>query len=455
MKISNSLFSTLRWRLLLSYLAIMTAIFASSKMVVYHFVVNNLYHQFDRELLTLADAAAHTLEPIIEKHGVVYGEFEDEDVEIVSAERQHFVPSEDLDGDLDLPWQDLRQPQQGIEWFNEEGKLLAREGRHLLEEVPLAIAIPSSGNAEMVGAEIRAFSLPVERVVGDDELELKGYVRISEPTEEVETVIGHLRWGLFFGGAIAGALTAVGGMWLTKQSVRPVEYSFDRLQQFTGDASHELRGPLTAIKTSVDVMLTHPERIHPTDAKKFEGIASALKQMTGLVEDLLILARTDTNDKTPSAAWVSIPLEELLEDLADFLLPEAEAKGITLKCNLIAEVFVKGDGLLLKRLFANLLENALHYTPSGGSVTVSLERQEKFAAVYVEDTGIGIAAEHLPLVFDRLWRADKARSRREGGSGLGLAIAKGIAERHQGQISVTSELGVGTCFLVLLPLTSD
>ena len=194
MKISNSLFSTLRWRLLLSYLAIMTAIFASSKMVVYHFVVHNLYYQFDRELLTLADAAAHTLEPIIEKHGVVYGDFEDEDVEIVSAERQHLIPSEDLDGDLDLPWQDLRQPQQGIEWFNEEGKLLAREGRHLLEEVPLAIAIPRSGNAETVGAEIRAFSLPVERVVGDDELELKGYVRISEPTEEVETVIGHLRW---------------------------------------------------------------------------------------------------------------------------------------------------------------------------------------------------------------------------------------------------------------------
>ena len=454
MKTSNPLFSNLRWRLLLSYLAIMTAIFASSKMVVYHFVVNNLYHQFDRELLTLADAAAHTLEPIIEKHELVYGEFEEEDVEVVSAQRQHFIPSQDLDGDLDLPWQDLRQPQQAIEWFNSEGQLLAREGRDLLE-VPLAIAIPSSGDARNAGREIRAFSLPVERLVEGDDVKLKGYVRISEPTEEIETVIEHLRWGLAFGGAIAAFLTAVGGMWLTKQSVLPVEHSFDRLQQFTGDASHELRGPLTAIKTSVDVMLTHPERIHPADAKKFEGIASALKQMTRLVEDLLILARNDTTDKTPNLEWVSIPLEELLEDLVDFLSPQAEAKGIIFKCNLITEAYVRGDAFLLKRLFSNLLENALHYTPCDGSVTVSLQREEKFAAVYVEDTGIGIAKEHLLLVFDRLWRADKARSRREGGSGLGLAIAKGIAERHQGQISVTSELGVGSCFQVLLPLASD
>lgn len=454
MKMSNPLFSNLRWRLLLSYLAIMAAIFATSKMTVYHFVVNNLYRQFDRELLTLADAAAHTLEPIKERHGVVYGEFEYEDLQVVAPERQHLIPSEDLDGDLDLPWQDLHQPQQAIEWFDEEGQLLAREGNDL-PAMPLAIAIPSSGDAKTVGGEIRTFSLPVERLVEGDDVELKGYVRISEPTEEVEAVIEHLRWGLFFGGAIAGALTAVGGMWLTKQSVRPVEHSFDRLQQFTGDASHELRSPLTAIKTSVDVMLTHPERIHPADAKKFEGIASALKQMTRLVEDLLILARTDAGDKTPNLEWLSIPLEELLEDLADFLLPQAEAKGITLKCNLITEAFVKGDAFLLKRLFSNLLENALHYTPTGGTVTVTLERQERCAVVYVEDTGIGIAEEHIPLAFDRLWRADKARSRREGGSGLGLAIAKGIAERHQGQISVTSELGVGSCFQVLLPLVGE
>lgn len=438
---------------MLSYLAIMAAIFAVSKITVYHFVVNNLYGQFDRELLTLADAAAHTLEPIKERHELVYGEFEEEDVEVVSAERQHFIPSEDMDGDLDLPWQDLRHPQQAIEWFDEEGQLLAREGNDL-PAVPLAIDIPSSGDAKTVGGEIRTFSLPVERL-SEEGLELKGYVRIGEPTEEVEAVIAHLRWGLMFGGAIAAALTAVGGMWLTKQSVRPVEHSFDRLQQFTGDASHELRSPLTAIKTSVDVMLTHPERIHPADAKKFEGIASALKQMTRLVEDLLILARTDAGEKTPNVEWLSIPLEELLEDLVDFLLPQAESKGITLQCNSIAEVLVKGDAFLLKRLFSNLLENALHYTPSGGTVTVSLQRQDRCAVVYVEDTGIGIAPEHIPLAFDRLWRADKARSRREGGSGLGLAIAKGIAERHQGQISVTSELGVGSCFRVLLPLAGE
>lgn len=449
MKTSNSQFHAMRWRLLLSYLGVMVAIFASSKTAVYHFFAGSLYRQLDRELLTLADAAAHSLEPILDRHGIVYGDRSDDDDDL--EELPKLKPSLDLDGDLDLPWQDLRQPQQAIEWFNQEGQLVAEEGTDF-PSVPLKIALPVSGTGETVGDEIRVFNLRVEREIpGSDRLKLSGYVRISESTAEVEAVLRELRWGLVLGGAIAATLTTLGGMWLTKQSVKPVEYSFDRLKQFTGDASHELRSPLTAIKTSVDVMLTHPERIHPADSKKFEGIASALKEMTRLVEDLLMLARSD-NSSAAAVEWVPIPVDELLEDLVDLLLPQAQAKGITLKSELLAGVLVKGDGALLGRLFSNLLENALHYTPRGGTVIVFLEEEDRLATIRVEDTGIGIAPENIPSVFDRFWRADKARSRREGGTGLGLAIAKTIAENHNGEISVTSELGAGSCFLVRLPL---
>ena len=440
-KTSNPPFRGLRWRLLLSYLTVTVAILGSSTITAYEFFVTSLYQQLDNQLLTVADAGIHGLEAIKERHDDDEDDDDDED-------EYQIAPRLDGDGDLDIPWQNFRQPKQGIEWFDENGQLLAKEG-NLFPELPITADLPKGGSDHTVEGEIRTLTL----AAGKEELE--GYVRVSQSTAEVEAVLVKLRWGMLLGGAIAASLSAIGGMWLSNQALKPIEASFNQLKQFTADASHELRSPLTAIKTSVDVMLTHPERIHPADTRKFEGIASAIKQMTRLVEDLLILARTDTRNKTAKVEWISIPLDELLEDLADTLSPQAEAKGITLKCNLITEVFVKGDAFLLKRLFSNLLENALHYTSTGGIVTISLQRQERFAAVDIQDTGIGIAAEQIPFAFDRLWRADKARSRRVGGSGLGLAIAQGIVQQHRGQISVTSELGVGSCFQVLLPLTLD
>ena len=120
-----------------------------------------------------------------------------------------------------------------------------------------------------------------------------------------------------------------------------------------------------------------------------------------------------------------------------------------------AECGIKGNLAQLRRLFSNLLENALQYTPDGGVVTVSIVRRDRFVTICVEDTGIGIAPEHILLVFDRFFRAEKARSQPEAGLGLGLAIAQGLAHRHGGEITVSSRLGVGTCFRVRLPVVSQ
>lgn len=448
-KISKRPFNRLRWRLLLSYLGVMIAILGSSTLAVYEFFANSLYAQLDRQLLTLADAGVHGLEAV--KEG-----YEDDEDDEDHHDYEAIAPRLDNDGDLDIPWQNFRQPAQGIEWFDERGNLLARQGR-IFPSAPLVTRTSNEGSGHTVNGGIRTLTW-VAHEQDEEDLDIEGYVRVSQSTKAVEEVLAKLRWGMLLGGAIAASLTAVGGIWLTDRSLKPIEASFNQLKQFTADASHELRSPLTAIKTSVDVMLSHPERIHPADVKKMDAIASALKQMTRLVEDLLILARTD-NSSHPSE-WVALPLDELLEDLIELWLPQAEAKDIILRADalapamrsIIAPVTVQGDPFLLQRLFANLLENALNYTPPGGKVTLSLEQQEDWIAVSIQDTGIGIAPEHLPLVFDRLWRADKARTRRAGGSGLGLAIAKSIAEQHQGQILVTSQLNVGSCFQVLLPI---
>jgi signal transduction histidine kinase len=148
-------------------------------------------------------------------------------------------------------------------------------------------------------------------------------------------------------------------------------------------------------------------------------------------------------------------MNELLEDLVEFLLYQAEEKGVQLILDMNNEIKIKGEGNQLWRLFLNLIENAIYYTDTGGKVTVYLEQQEKWVWVRIEDTGIGISPEQLPLIFDRLWRADQARNRRKGGSGLGLAIAQTLAQNHQAEITATSQLGKGSCFSVRFPTLAN
>jgi len=439
-KLSNSMFQALHWRLLFSYLGVMVAIMGTSTVTVYNFFAYSLAQQLNSQLLNLANAAAHSLPAIKADRAAIHSTF---------------PRTFDNDGDLDIPWQNLRKSDQSVEWFDTERQLLGKVGKQLPESSFL-----SKLHAFQQG-RIRTLIIPVYQPVSSETRQLQGYVRVCESTQAVETELGRLRWGLGLGGIIALTLTGIGGLWLMRESVRPIELSFEQLKQlteqlkqFTADASHELRSPLTVVKTSIQVMMTHPERIHPADVEKLDALVSATNQMTHLVEDLLLLARTDAIAATPTPEWVCIPVGELLEDLVDLLLPQAQAQEITLKLDLPEEVFILGDATKLQRLFSNLLENALQYTPTGGNITISLVSFDRFVVISVEDTGIGIAPEHIPLVFNRFWRADQARSHREEGSGLGLAIAQAIAQFHGGEITLSSQVGVGSCFQVRLPVVS-
>jgi len=409
------MFRSLRRRLLLSYLAIMALTLGVSATVVYVFFACSLYRQLDNELLTLAKAAAPSL-AIAKKE--------------VSTDLQQ-----------DIPWNELFKGYQSLEWFSVDGKLLARGGP-VLSTLPLENRFLE---AQQQG-HIRILALPV---YGYSQLE--GYVRATESTEAVEQTLTWLALGLGLGGTIALSLSGIGGMWLTRQSLQPVEQSFDQLKQFTADASHELRTPLTVIKTSLEVIFLHLEPISPLNEKRLTEIASATHQMTQLVEDLLFLTRTDSPLKASTATHILLPLDEVIQEFVELIEPQAIAKRITLTTYLQSGVTILGNAAQLIRLFSNLLENALHYTPSGGTVTVSMTTVDRIVVVSVEDTGIGIAPEHLPLVFNRFWRADKARSHREGGLGLGLAIAQAIAHNHSAEITVSSQMEVGSCFRVLFP----
>jgi two-component system, OmpR family, manganese sensing sensor histidine kinase len=412
------------WRLLLAYLTVMAAIFGVSAAAVYLFFVHSLYQQVDNRLLTLAQSAAPSLTTVKLEGG------------------------DHLDKRAEIPWQDLfRRNRQSLSWFDEKGTELAKQGS-IQVNLPLRVGILT-----LPRDRIRTFTIPVySRQVDLPDLKLEGYIRASESMTEIEDVINWLRWGFGVGGIVALALTGVGGVWLVNESLKPTRQSFEQLKQFTADASHELRSPLTAIKTSIDVILKHPERIHPKDARKLSAIASATNQMIRLVEDLLLLARSTTVNPVVAVERKPILLDKVLQELITLLEPQAQSRKIALKSSLTPGLVVLGDTAKLNRLFSNLLENALQYTPPEGTVSLTMGRVNRFVIISVEDTGIGIAPERLKLVFQRFWRADRARSYRSGGQGLGLSIAQAIAQQHEGEIMVTSQEGVGSCFRVRLPL---
>jgi two-component system, OmpR family, manganese sensing sensor histidine kinase len=438
-KTQSSPSSRLRWRLLLSYLAVMLAILSVSILGVYEFTYHTLYAQFDHRLEVLAQAASHSLLDI--KAQYLQEQTKGNPGQILYSD----LPCRlDHDGDLDIPWQKMREPKQGVEWFNAQGQLVGNAGI-LLSNLP-----PHPGWQTLQNGHVRATTLSVYSEP-NGKSQLEGYIRTSEDTTDEETLLNRFRWGLMLGGSIVLGVTGLGGIWLTRQSLKPIEQSLQQLKQFTADASHELRSPLAAIKTTAEAMQYYPERIHPQEMKKVIGIANATKQMTRLVDDLMVLARMDADVITQNHAWTVVHLDRLLKELQGSLQGQAEAKHIDLQFHLLPNVAVRGVAEQITRLFTNLLENALQYTLEGGKVILSMKRVEHGVVIAIEDTGIGIAPEDLKFVFDRFWRADRARSRRAGGTGLGLAIAQTIAQHYRGNITVSSQLGVGSCFRVYLP----
>jgi len=425
---------SLRSRLLLYYLIVMAAILSVFGSGVYVVFRNSLYQQLDKKLMTLAQSATPSFTSVRD------------------------LGSKYLNQVEEVPWRDIfNRDQQSLEWFDAEGNLLGRKGLIEINAVPKLgtsfIRNPKTG--EMFRTLTISMFIGKNGETGPPTL--VGLIRATQSNEEIEAAESELFWILVTGGMLTLILIGWGGFWLTRKAIEPIEASFLQLKQFTADASHELRSPLTAIKASVDIMRTHPERVHPKDVRKLEAIAGATLQMNEMLGDLLFLARSDADSDLPANERKLTPvmLNQILQNCFVLLEPLANEKKIVFQSKFREELKILGDIPQLSRLFSNLLENALQYTPDEGRVSLDLYRQNRFAVISVRDTGIGIAADQLNKVFDRFWRANKARNRREGGTGLGLAISAAIAKRHGGRISVTSEPNIGTCFLVRIPLADQ
>ncbi len=229
-----------------------------------------------------------------------------------------------------------------------------------------------------------------------------------------------------------------------------LESAFKKITQFTADASHELRTPVAVMRTRAELSLRKAR-----SAEEYrEVIAEVLQELektSTLIEQLMFLARADSGAETLRFAATNVA--EVLREACHQGSALAEAKQIVFQEEISAEsMWIQGDASSLRRLFLILIDNAVKYTPANGQVEVSLRRNDGFAVAEVSDTGIGIAESDLPNVFERFYRADKARSRESGGVGLGLSIGRWITEVHSGTIEVHSAPGRGSIFQIRLPL---
>lgn len=257
------------------------------------------------------------------------------------------------------------------------------------------------------------------------------------------------------------ALVGLGGMlafffisvFLSRWALRPVQRVWAQQQQFVADASHELRTPLTVILANLDILRAQPESTLAAQAKWLDNTQTEAVHMKKLVDDLLFLARSDAASlqATPHV----FPLSDLVWGCVLLFEPVAFELGVSLLSEVQSDLSLRGDEAQLRQLVHILLDNACKFAGKKGAVSLRLQCVQEHAVLTVANTGATIDAADLPHIFERFYRADKARAHTQGGYGLGLSIAERISAAHDGKISVTSDALHGTVFTVQLPLSRE
>lgn len=371
--------------------------------------------------------------------------------------------------------------------LNEEGVVLDRLGRPDNQSVlPLV-----SGARTLVIRDhswrvyMEPYLLPNRRIAG--------WIQVIQSLDPIEQTLRGLLTQLSIGVPIALVLAGIGGVTLAIHALRPIDqitrtaraidetdltrrigytgpqdevgrlagtfdrmldrlqHAFQRQMQFTGDAAHELRTPLAALKARIGVTLNHHRRrAEYEDA--LQDMDRQVDRLINLIQQLLFMARLDQNPTVVETE--TIPWDEFIHGIVEQVSPLATEKAINIRLESDSVPALRGDLDMLIRLFLNLVGNAIDHTPAGGSIEICTYRKQKMIYIEINNSGYGIPPEHLPHLFERFYRVESARSRnneQEGGAGLGLAIAREIVRAHKGTLTVESELNKSTTFTVQLP----
>jgi heavy metal sensor kinase len=482
-------FRSLRFKLTLWYVLILGVLLVAFSSFLYFTLSKSLYRDVDTKLRSLAELIASESSSPLSKFG--FG---------------------NIDQTLEASM-NLRPIGKFIQVLDESGRIGPKSDNLKNVQLPISLNALKNASTGLITFEtsrsvgntpLRIVTLPVAEK--DHTMRI---VQVASSLEDVEDALNTLLLILTITVPSVLIMASVGGQFLAHKALKPVDQitqtarmitsqnlnqripppkvkdeisrlvetfndmitrldqSFCQIKQFSSDASHELKTPLTILRGEVEVTL-RKERTLPEYQQILRSNLEEIDRMTQIVGDLLLLSRADNGEI--QLAPKEINLSEIVQEIVPQAHILAKSKNLRIQTLLPQDqVYIFGDRLRIRELFLNLLENAVKYTEEGGTIKIHLARNYAhssakdngngldpgmtgLAEITVADTGIGIAKQDQERIFDRFFRVDKARSREQGGSGLGLSICKWIVEAHRGKISVESEPGKGSSFIVLLPL---
>jgi signal transduction histidine kinase len=437
------MFNHIRLRLTAWYVFVLLAIVVMMAGITYLMLSNNLENEVDDSL----QAGARGISRQVEEQGV--------------DSLTPTLPSEDENESEDGEDEEGHE----VRYFNPASGdtfylVLSVDGSVLANPLNLNIeGLPRSRDAETAASDGEAWG---ELSVGDDDYRLYSYpvrhegetlavVQVGRSLEEHQRQLQGALLVIGISGLVGLAVAAVGGLMLAGRALAPAREAYQRQRAFVADASHEIRTPLTVVRGNAEMLeLTANAKLTAEERSYLTGILGQAQYMQRLAEDLSVLARLDQGSQ------VVMPTEPVdLLDLVEDAASDARILGREKRINVQASgesVTLLGDRDRLKEALLAIVDNAVRHSPAGGTIRLSLAADEQGVIITVIDEGPGIAPEHLPYIFDRFYRVDAGRSRREGGSGLGLAIARAIVHAHGGDIQVSSGEQGGAVFEISLPV---
>ena len=462
----------IRWRLTIWYgliLALILVVFSSG---VYVYFRNSLQKSIDAKIKSIGEVLSSSM---TESHNLsVFGNFERYLENVLGRKpKGKFIQIMDTSGKIGAKMNDIETDTLPSSYNALERAL---NGEVVYETV------------ESIRPRLRMVTIPI--IENKENKKVTSIVQVGTSLEDFDETMRKLLIIMIIGIPTSIGVTIIGGYFLAKKALRPVDRlrkaavkitlsnlgeqidiggrkdelgrlaqtfnemisrlrdSFQRINQFSIDVSHELKTPLTILKGETEVAL-RKER----DAEGYKGILKSnleeIDRMAEIIDDLLLLSKAESKEIQLNVSDVST--RDLIADVCVDMKIFADNKGIDLILKDLEDIKIKGDELKLRRMLVNVVENGIKYTAPGGKVEISSFANNGFVQIDVKDNGVGIPDEDKKFIFDRFYRGDKSR-KRESGSGLGLSISKWIAEMHKGMIEVKSQPSEGSLFSIKLPV---
>ena len=462
----------IKWRLTLWYGVILTLILSIFSTGVYIYFRNSLQKSIDAKIKSIGEILSSSMTG---SHNTsVLGNFERYLENVLGRKpKGKFIQIMDTSGKIGAKMNDV------------EAEILPSNFK-TLEKVLNGEVVYET--IERVHPRLRMVTIPI--IENKENRKVTSIVQVGTSLEDFDETMNKLLIIMVIGIPTSIGISIVGGYFLAKKAFRPVDQirraavkitlnnlgekidigsrrdelgrlartfnemisrlrdSFLRINQFSIDVSHELKTPLTILKGQTEVAL-RKDRENEDYKNILKSNLEEINRMSEIIDDLLLLSKADTKEVKLSLEDVS--LRDLIADVCMNVKIFADNKGIELKIKELEDIKVKGDELKLRRMFLNIVENGIKYTPNGGNVEISSSVNNGYVKIDISDNGVGIAEDDIKFIFDRFYRGDKSR-KRESGSGLGLSISKWIAELHKGTIEVKSRLAEGSLFTIKLPV---